>query len=124
MLDVARDGAHDGAGRFGGPDRAEPCRTLGDDRRDVGHGLYVVDQYGWREAFVGVGHAYVRRQTATGLGVVVTGHDFHDPSPVRRRDAGKRRAAVDPLEQRGLLAVEVFRRAFADVDLDVSQPAG
>src|SRR4029078_243019 len=98
-------------------------RTPGDDRRDVGHRLDVVDQYGWGDAVVGAGHLYLRRQTATRLRLRLSGHHFVDAAAVRRRDTGERRPAVDHLEQRCLLAIEVLPRAFDDADHDGAAPA-
>ena len=92
-------------------------------RAHVGERLDVVDQRRRRVVVVaGPGHLDVRGQTAAGVDVGRRLDDLAHAAPVRRRDARERVAAVDRLEQRGLLAVEVLVRALEDVDLDAVAP--
>ena len=64
----------------------------------------------------GAGHLDVRRQPAARVDVAGRLDDLVDAAAVRRRDARERVAAVDHLEQRGLLAVEVLGRPLEHFD--------
>ena len=99
-MEVAGDRAHDGARRLWCPDGTEPIGAIGEDLGDVGDRLQVVDQRGpgadtvWR---------------------VLT----EEPDPVRGHDARERTAAVDRLQERCLLAVEVVVGSFEDGAVDL-----
>ena len=114
---AAAHGADDGAGGLGRADLAEPGRPLGQDAGDVGEGLGVVDQRrGGRGLPAGRGHDGAggrHRVTADVVDAVAEG----------RGDAGERLPAVDHLEERGLLAVEVLGRTLDDDEIAV-RPAG
>ena len=65
----------------------------------------------------GAGHLDVGRQPGLGREVGLGLDHLVDAAPVRRRDARERVAAVDRLEQRGLLAEQVLGRSLDEVEL-------
>ena len=94
-LELAGHRAHDGAR---GPRRADGVEPAGASSHDLGHvgdRLHVVDQRG--------------RVADRPPGIVATEADAE-----RRHDPRERTTAVDGLEQRRLLAVEILVGAFED----------
>ena len=91
-----------------GAERAEPVGAVGDDAGHVRERLDVVDERRDARRRVGRTGELDAGGAAAGLRRRRYGQ-LLDAAPERRRDRGERRSAVEHLEQRGLLAVEVAR---------------
>jgi hypothetical protein len=100
--DISHDGAYDRARRLAGAHGAEPPGSLGENVRDVGQRLDVVDKGG-----IGVVGAEVALLGVVGLPAQL-GDRSEEAVQVRRQPAGEGVVALDDLEQRLLLAEQVL----------------